>query len=264
MSKLSASALWLCVLLLVVSATLLSTAAGIGKFVEVSSESPNSGGDQTDSGLGASQANLTSYYASGIQRVDVGAFSTLYYDSGLTFYSSIDDDCDVRWETFEDGLFRSDTACTQFKAFRSLLIVAIVTDALLAFVLYNGLLLGCWPRPGGVRVAVIGYVALALSCLVPVAANVTSMALLIRLVFTSFTGNAEYGVSFRLLVAAFPLTVLAVVVFAAHCVYHAVWVNKAKQVDGKATEGVAMEVIKPSPATAVTATREDSTGSSMV
>jgi hypothetical protein len=259
MSRVGVAVLCVCLLLFVVSGTLLSTAAGLPKFAIIGQEAekPTSPGD----GIG-------SYYGTdGWSGVEVGAFSALYLDEGNTYWSYIDDSCSVMWEAgFDDGLFReSESACTRFKVFRSLLITAIVFDFLIALALYTAILLR-WLTPSATDGAsVVPYLGLALSlcCLVPVAANVASMSLMVELVFSSFVGATTYGVSFRLMTAAFPLSAIAGALLAVDCAYHHcerarssnqfavpadITVTRSSEAESANEEGVAMAAIKVKPA----------------
>jgi hypothetical protein len=221
MSKLGVALLWSCALLFVVSGTLLSTAAGLPKFAVISGHSETSG---PESGLGAYDSDTNT---SDINTVDIGAFTAIYYDGDFTFTSSIDDNCQVNWEGYEEGFFReSDSTCTQFKVFRSFLIIAIVFDFLLALAIYTCILQRWLPPSVTEPVPSLRHTVLALCCVVAMVANVVSMSIMIKLVFSGISGGTTYGVSFKLMAAAFPVCVIAGAVFAVDCIYHA-YVNKS-------------------------------------
>jgi hypothetical protein len=192
MINLSVSLLWLCVLLFVLCGTLLSAAAGIPKFAIVSSAT---GG------------------------IDIGAFNAVYFDSGLTLTADIDKDCQINWQGYDESFFPdSDADCTRFNAFRGLLIIAIVLDYVIALTVYTCLLMR-WLPPVAVDHAVsdIRHWCIFLSCLVSVAANAASFGLMVQFVSTDFAVVTSYGISFRMTVAAFAISVVASVIFIADC-----------------------------------------------
>jgi hypothetical protein len=216
--------LWVCVLLFVVSGTLLSTGAGLPKFA-ISPQEWSSGGPSSGAGqVGAAPPSPSNVW----NGITVGAFTALYFDDGNSYTSYIDDSCTVDWEAgFTDGLFESGALCTQFKAFRSLLIVAIVFVFLIALILYTAILLRWLPPSATQDRPSVPYLALTLSllCLVPVAANAASVGLMVQLVFNGFIGATIYGVSFKLMAAALPLSFIGSALLALDCAYHHYWSN---------------------------------------
>jgi hypothetical protein len=216
MSKHGVALLWSCVHLFVLSGTLLSIAAGLPKFAIIGGHSET---NAPEGGVGSAAPSLSN-------SVDIGAFTAIYYDgddyghiSALT--SSIDDDCEGNWQGYEDGFFLQSDSCTQFNAFRSLLIIAIVFDFLIALALYTCILLHWLPPSVAEPVPNIRHWGLALCGVVAAASNVVSMSLMIQLVFNGISGGTTYGMSFKLMAAAFPICVIASVVLVLDCVYHA-------------------------------------------
>ena len=181
--------LWLCVLLFVLCGTLLSTAAGIPHFAVAP--------DGT---------------------FDIGAFKVVSVDGGLSLETSIDSDCAFNLEGFGEGLFRSsNSACTRFNAFRSLLIIAIVTDFLIALALYS-CLLKQWLPPCATRpVSSLRHWVLSFCCVVAIAANAAALILMSYMIANDIVTDVESGVSWRLLLAALPICVVASMVLVIDC-----------------------------------------------
>jgi len=181
--------------------------------------------------------------------------------------SMIDTQC--HWTShseFTESIFRGDPAeCQRFNAFRSLLIISVCFNFITAVSIYSCLLVGRWPSqalPGSHR-SLAGPIALSVFALLGVAANAACIGLMTGFVFEGFVGGQQYGVSFWLMVTAFPISIVATVIFAADCVYY--WYRSsntfaAPSKDGQQDPniGVAMAAIPPDVAVTInTSTARD-------
>jgi hypothetical protein len=233
MNKVGVGLLWLCVLLFVVCGTFLSIAAGLPKFAVYSK---TDGGSAVAFGLGATAST---------QDVDIGAFTAVYSEDGVTYTANIEADCNVKWFSYWDTFFNGNSdksyLCTQFNAFRSLLIVAVVFNFIIAQIIYTAILKNWLPPSNSQPVSAMPIVTIAAISLVPFASTIASFSLMIKFIVYDFDLSATYGVSFKLTVAAAGIGLIAMFIFVIDCVYCAYVQAVQAQIKQQATEMVAVE-----------------------
>jgi len=246
-NKTGVGLLWLCVLLFVVCGTFLSIAAGLPKFA-VSTKTVDG---EVTVGVGATPPTTST--------VDVGAFTAVYSEADITYTANIQTDCTVKWLSFWETFFNGDSdkshLCTQFNAFRSLLIVAVVFNFIVALAIYTAILKDWLPPSNNQPVSAIPVATIATLSLVPFASTIASFSLMIKFIVYDFDMVATYGISFKLTVAAAGIGLIALLIFVIDCVYCAYVQAVQAQIKEQAFEAVASEVVvvegKSSPEPAI-------------
>ena len=225
MNKFSVSLLWLCLILFVLCTTLLIAAAAIPRFAIYNSKITS-----------VPPTNTTQLDDSEVrQSVYIGAFRAVYVDGDTTYTAAISSSCTIDWEGYEDTVFdeRTNAAalCSQFNAFRALLLVSIVLDGIVAVAICTALFRG-WLPPNSKSSSLIAVIAITLPAVTAIACNVAAFILMIEFVVWEFDMETVYGISFKLAVAAAIICLIATAIFVADCIvsyYHAIRIAKQEQ-----------------------------------